>query len=473
MSNIPKPPINTQTVPKSSFVAISTGKIPPNAIELEKAVLGAFLNDSKVAKDIFPILFSRMFYLEKHNFIFKAMETLFEQKVGIDILTVSTELQRIGKLGFIGGDFYLIGLSQMTATAAHVEFHSRIIVQKYILRELIKTSSKAIETCYTDDPDVFRVMDYISSSVKHINDDAVLNHKGPLSDSQEAKKELREKRQMIKEGKTSGVYTGIREFDSWCGGFQRRELITIAARPGIGKTTCVISVAWNAAMLKKIPVTFVTLEMSSRDVKNRIASRITKIPFSRIHNANITNEEEYLVFKAYDVIDASALTIIDTSTHKNIYENIEAIIDEQVANGSQLVIIDYVQLMKLRQATSNDTSDLKHITRGLKAKAIECNVPIIQLSQLGRQVDQRPDKTPYLADLKQSGSIEEDSDTVIFLSRDAYYQILQMPGLILTMSEIGKTKMIIAKGRNIGTGMFITFLDFINYDWCSYLDRTE
>jgi replicative DNA helicase len=100
-------------------------------------------------------------------------------------------------------------------------------------------------------------------------------------------------------------------------------------------------------------------------------------------------------------------------------------------------------------------------------------VPIIQLSQLGRQVDQRPDKTPYLADLKQSGSIEEDSDTVIFLSRDAYYQILQMPGLILTMSEIGKTKMIIAKGRNIGTGMFITFLDFINYDWCSYLDRTE
>jgi len=348
MSNFPLPP-------KKDSKPIFKGKIPPQALDLEEYILGALIIDSRAADEVMEILSADVFFLEKHQEIFKAIKTLYDDKIGIDLAMVSNELKKKDKLGFVGGDFNLIGLTQKVSSSAHIEFHSRVVLQKYILRELIRISF--------------------------------------------------------------------------------------------------------------------SLEMSSIDIKNKITAGALNIPYSNIRQGKLNGTQLNKVFEYYDTIDKSDLNVIDTSEHKNYYHNIERKIRELAKEGTKFFIIDYVQLIKLSKSSGNDTSDISKITRDLKALASELKVTILILAQLNRNVDARPDKTPMLSDLKQSGSIEEDSDIVIFLLRDAYYQTLGKADLELPIRELGKTKFIVAKGRHVGVKTFIAFVDMLKSKMSSFFDN--
>lgn len=477
--NIPPPPIKARGEPKNNEfleirkerpINIDNTMVPPSAIDMEQAVLGALISFSESAKEVMDILESEVFYKESHKIIFTSIKRLYDNREPIDLLTVSEDLKKRNQLSNAGGELYLISLMESVLTSAHIEYHSRIVLQKYIKRELIRYGSHLISDSYIPDADSLHLMERMEGNIKLIKEVA-MRRSGSVHSSNDAKEELKNKMEAVLRGEVPGVYSGIREFDEWCGGFQKRELITIAARPGQGKTTFGVSMAWKAANDKKIPIAFFSLEMSSIDLKNRLASKITGVPYSEINQGKITTLQWSQVVEAYEIVDNSCLEIVDTRIHRNIHENIVDKMRELAGRGYKAFMIDYVQLMKLTLATSNDTSDLKKITRELKELAIELNVPIIEFAQLDRRVDDRPSKMPFLRDLKQSGSLEEDSDTVIFLVRKAYYELNEKPGLELPMSEIGKTEFVVAKGRNIGIRHFKIFLDFINYDALSYCDK--
>lgn len=458
---IPPPPLKMMHDKQSMYQSIK-GVAPPQAIDLERAVLGAILIDFRSVKTTLGMLESEVFFKEEHRLIFKALKNLFNKDTGIDLRTVSHELRRLGTLNICGGDYYLVELSQKVASTAHIEFHCAILLEKYILRELIAQSSFVIEQAYHHNPDVFNMMDVVENGLASISQVALKkehNHK-KLS----ATEELQQKVDRVNRGETAGVITHIREFDEWGGGFRDRELIVIAGRPGMGKTTAILSICANASFDNKIPIAFFSLEMSTPDLKARLAAKgLPDINYKDIRDGKLSQKDLDMVIAYYNLIDESALHIVDGM---NQLEKICNKIRELVkVFGIKMAVIDYVQLVELIRKSSNRTDDLNTITRTLKALANELNMPIVILAQLSRSVDDRPSKRPILKDLKQSGSIEEDADTVIFLLRMAYYQ--EEEGITLPMEVIGKTEMIIAKGRNTGTRSFWTFLDFYKYDWRS------
>lgn len=468
MTYIPKPPQKNVVIPKppqpvkkytyADVVLMERNKEPPNCIDLEEVVLGALMIDSKGLPIAMPILKSQFFYLREHQLIFQSIERLYEDRNPIDLLTVSEELKRMDKLAIVGGDHALISLTQKVSTSAHIEFHSRVIIQKYVLREMIKNSLQTVEKAFFHDPDIFDVMAGVKNHLHKLNENAILTQ-GHTFES-DAKKELYEKVALVQKGEAPGIPTGINQFDEWCGGFHRRELITLAARPGMGKTTALLSIAKKNTFDKKIPGAFFTLEMTNTDLKYRLASEHHGIPFSKIRQGKITMPELNKCLEYFDFIDNSCLHIVDNCFHLELI--VEKIIDLVENEGVKYVVIDYVQLIKLLKA-KDKTGDLQDITRELKSLANRLNIPIVIIAQLSRKIDTRTNRRPILSDLKQSGSIEEDSDTVIFLYREAYYQ--QEAGMTLTQDVIGKTEFIVAKGRNIGTNKFWTFLDFIHFDF--------
>ena len=444
----------------------------PSAVDVEESVLGAVLIDGKAFEEIFPILSIEVFYYEPHKAIYRAFLELYEKQIPIDLKTVSDELSKLGKLKQVGGNYYLVQLTQKIFSAAHIEFHARIVLQKYIQRELIRMSRYAEKKAYDANADVFKLLENIEIDIERILSIAV--KKSRKQDNKDAQAELLEKISRSRSGETPGVYTGIEEFDDWSGGFLYRELITIAARPGMGKTSAMLSMSSRASFEKDTMVGMFSLEMSKTDLVFRVAARLTGIPYELIRKGKLTDEEKDKILAAIRTIEDSKLKIFDTSTHKNVLENIIKQIRDLVKQGCKIVFIDYVQLTKLSRASSDRTSDLSTITRELKALANELNIPIVQFAQLNRDVDKRPGHMPVLSDLKQSGSIEEDSDTVIFLLRPAYYQMKETPGLQLPKKIIGGLRFIVAKGRNIGVRSFDTFIDFDTYTLSSSMkDEVE
>lgn len=474
--NIPLPPADKIPPPPVPLVKNETSKsrivtvykdarIPPQAVDLEEAVLGALLNFPKAIEEVINYLGPEVFYKDIHQIIYRAILSLHSKNIGIDVLTVSMELKDNNQLVIIGGDFYLIGLCQTVTSQAHLEFHSHIIIQKYILREYIRLSSDVIEKSYKDDGvDIFDLYDTIEQRLLALSN-RYFKRKNNVEVS-DPTNELFEKMKAIERGEKPGLYTGISEFDEFSGGFQKRELIVIGARTSMGKTTCGLSIAYNITFGNGLDASFFTLEMTRTDFYQRIASRITNIPYSRIREGKISVDEFNIIQNVYKTIDKSKLHIVDNIT---IHEKICAKIREHVElYGVKIVFIDYVQLMKLMKKTTDKTGDLTLITRDLKALANELNIPIVIFAQVSRNVDGRSSKIPNLSDLKQSGSIEEDADTVIFLHREAAYTEKTSVGLKMPISEIGRTKFIVAKGRNIGTALFETFLDFLKFSMYSF-----
>lgn len=441
--------INPIKVDKTTIINLEKGKLPPQALDLEEAVLGAMMIDKKGVDEVIDILQPDAFYNEAHKHIFEAIVQLFTDTQPIDLLTVSAQLKKNAKLDLVGGDFYLIQLTQKISSSAHIEFHSRIILQKFIQRSLIKISSEIIEESYDETTDVFDLLDKAESKLYEVTQG---NIKRSSETAQslviQAKKRIEEIAN--KEG-LSGVATGFEKLDKVTSGWQPSDLIIIAARPGMGKTAFVLSMARNMAIDYNQPVAVFSLEMSSVQLITRLISSETGLSSEKLRTGKLEKHEwEQLSVKVKNL--EKAPLYIDDTPSLSIFDLRAKARRLSSQHGIKLIIVDYLQLMTAggggKGGSGNREQEISTISRNLKALAKELSVPVIALSQLSRAVETRgSSKRPLLSDLRESGAIEQDADIVSFIYRPEYYKIDEWDDEERSPTE-GQAEFIIAKHRN-------------------------
>ncbi|MEG1025627.1 replicative DNA helicase [Flavobacterium plurextorum] len=442
--------VNPIKVDKTTIINLEKGKLPPQVIEMEEAVLGAMMIDKKGVDDVIDILQPDAFYKESHKHIFEAILQLFTETQPIDLLTVSSQLKKNGKLELAGGDFYLIQLTQKIASSAHIEFHSRIILQKFIQRSLIRISSEIIEESYDESTDVFDLLDKAESKLYEVTQG---NIKRSSETAQSLVLQAKKKIEEIagKEG-LSGVETGFHNLDKLTSGWQPSDLIIIAARPAMGKTAFVLSMARNIAIQYGHGVALFSLEMASVQLITRLISSETGLSSEKLRTGKLEKHEwEQLSTKVKDL--EKAPLFIDDTPSLSIFD-LRAKCRRLVSQHSiKIIIIDYLQLMTAggnNKGGGNREQEISTISRNLKALAKELNVPVIALSQLSRAVETRgSSKRPLLSDLRESGAIEQDADIVSFLYRPEYYKIEEWDDDEASPTT-GQAEIMIAKHRNGG-----------------------
>ncbi len=435
-------------IDKSRIISLEKGKIPPQAVELEEAVLGAMMIDKKGIDDVIDVLSSDAFYDQKNQEIYATIYQLFQNSEPIDLLTVSNLLKKNGKLEFVGGDFFLIRLTQKVASSAHIEFHARIILQKYIQRKLISISSEIIENAYDEGTDVFELLDDAEAKLFEVT-------QGNLKKSSEdagslVKQALKKIQEIGKSDGMSGLETGFTKLDALTSGWQPSDLVIIAARPGMGKTAFVISMAKNMAIDFNHGVAVFSLEMSSVQLITRMISSETGLTSEKLRKGNLAPHEwEQLNVKVKKLSDAPIF--IDDTPSLSVFD-LRAKARRLVSqHGVKIIVIDYLQLMTAGgKAGGNREQEISMISRNLKALAKELEVPVIALSQLSRAVETRGgSKRPLLSDLRESGAIEQDADIVSFIFRPEYYGMTEWDDDDHTPCE-GQGEFIVAKHRNGG-----------------------
>ncbi|WP_295713142.1 replicative DNA helicase [Mucilaginibacter sp.] len=429
------------------------GKLPPQATDLEEAVLGALMLEKDALSSVIDVLKPEVFYRDNHQKIFTAIKVLFEKSQPVDILTVTAELRKLGELEMIGGAYYITELTSRVASAANIEFHSRIIIQKYIQRELIRISTETINSAYEDTSDVLDLLDKAEKNLFEIAQSNLRRDARKMDDLvQEALKDI-ESLKDKKDGLT-GVPSGFTGLDRMTSGWQKSDLVIIAARPAMGKTAFVLSCARNAAVDFDKPTVVFSLEMSSVQLVNRLIAGEAEIEQEKIRKGTLEEWEWQQIHSKIGRLEKSVF-IIDDTPALNIFEFRAKCRRLKAQHDIQLIIIDYLQLMHGKAADGkgggNREQEIGSISRALKSVAKELNVPVIALSQLSRAVEQRPgnSKRPMLSDLRESGSIEQDADMVLFLYRPEYYGLTEDEDGNPTQ---GVGEVIIAKHRNGETG---------------------
>tara|TARA_B100000686_G_scaffold355023_1_gene469161 strand:+ start:11500 stop:13029 length:1530 start_codon:yes stop_codon:yes gene_type:complete len=435
--------------PSTSIINLEQGKLPPQALDLEEAVLGAMLIDKKGVDEVIDILQPEVFYKTAHQYIFEAILSLFESTEPIDLLTVSSKLKKTGKLDSVGGDFYLVQLTQKIASSAHIEFHARIILQKFIQRSLIKISSEIIEKSYKDSTDVLELLDEAESKLYDVTQG---NIKRTATSAQDLVIEAKNKIQNIKnQDGLSGVSSGFIKLDELTSGWQPSDLIIIASRPGMGKTALTLSMARNIAVGRKIPVAFFSLEMSSLQLITRLISAETGLSSEKLRTGKLAAHEWQQLNIKVSALEKAPL-YIDDSPSLSIFELRAKARRLSRLHNIKLIIVDYLQLMSAasNNKSGNREQEISTISRNLKALAKELNTPVIALSQLSRAVETRGGtKRPQLSDLRESGAIEQDADIVSFIYRPEYYGIDEWDDDERSPSD-GQAEIIVAKHRNGG-----------------------
>ncbi|HAW20100.1 MAG TPA: replicative DNA helicase [Flavobacteriales bacterium] len=423
------------------------GKIPPQAVDLEEAVLGALMLDKEALTDVIDILKKESFYKDDHKMIYEAILDLFQRSEPIDILTVTQELKKRGELEIIGGPFYIAQLTNRVASSANVEFHARIISQKHIQRELIRISSETIKMAYDETVDVFDLLDGAEAKLFEV---AEGNIRRSYEDMNKLlHKAVKQLELISKSDGTSGVPTGFANLDRVTGGFQKSDMIVLAARPGMGKTAFVLSLARNAAVDYKKGVAVFSLEMSSLQLVNRLISSETEIAGEKLKKGNLEPYEWEQLNSRIGKLTNAPIYINDTPG-LSIFELRAQCRRLKAEKDIQMVIIDYLQLMTATvEGKGNREQEISAISRAVKGIAKELEVPVIALSQLSRAVETRGgDKRPQLSDLRESGAIEQDADMVMFIYRPEYYGITADED---GNSTQGLSELIIAKHRNGST----------------------
>lgn len=442
-------PVKGYKVDKSSLISLEKGKIPPQALDLEEVVLGAMMIDKKGVDEVIDILSPEAFYKEGHKYIFEAIFKLFEGSEPIDLLTVSTQLKKDGKLDLIGGDFYLIGLTQRVSSSAHIEFHARIILQKFIQRSLIKISNEIIEEAYDETKDVFDLLDNAEAKLYEVTQG---NVKKSTESAQSLVIQAKKKIEEISNKKgLSGIPSGFDKLDKLTSGWQPSDLIIVAARPGMGKTALTLTMARNIAVESNQPVAFFSLEMSSVQLITRLISSETGLSSEKLRTGKLEKHEWEQLNVKVKTLEKAPLFIDDTPSLSIFDLRAKA---RRLASqyGIKLIVIDYLQLMTAggSQKGGNREQEISTISRNLKALAKELNVPVIALSQLSRAVETRGgSKRPLLSDLRESGAIEQDADIVSFIYRPEYYKIDEWDDEERSPTE-GQAEFIVAKHRNGG-----------------------
>jgi replicative DNA helicase len=386
------------------------GKVPPQAVPLEEAVLGALMLDKDALNTVIDVLEPESFYLDAHQLIYRAMKRLFERSQPIDLLTLTEELKKTAHLEAIGGPYYLVELTNKITSAANIEFHARIISQKFIQRELIRISTDMIRDAYEDTTDVLELLDAAEKGLFGIAEKNMSRSYDSMSTlASKALKQIAELKG--KEDGLTGVPTGFTDLDRLTSGWQPSDLIILAARPGMGKTSFVLSLAKNAAVDYKKGVAIFSLEMASIQLAMRLISMESEIPLNKMRNGQMTPEEFTQLNKAIESISDASIYIDDTPGI-NIFELRAKCRRLKMLYNIQIIIIDYLQLMSGGgdNQRGNREQEVSAISRALKGLAKELNVPVIALSQLSRAVEVRGgSKRPQLSDLRESGCLTGDT----------------------------------------------------------------
>ena len=425
------------------------GRIPPQAVDLEEAVLGAIMLEKDAVIAVMDILKPESFYKEAHKKIFQAIIELSQKHEPIDILTVTETLKKSGQLEEVGGAIYITQLTSRVASAAHLEFHARIVTQKYIQRELIRVTSEIQAKAFDDSQDVDELLDFSEQELFEIAEGNIKKETVKLNKLiQEAINQIEEASK--REDNLSGVPSGFTKLDRITSGWQNSDLIIIAARPSMGKTAFVLSMARNIAVDHHRPIAVFSLEMASLQLTNRLIVSETELPADRIRNGRLEPWEwEQLDIRIKNLVEAPIF--IDDTAAISIFELRAKCRRLKNLYDVQVIVIDYLQLMSGN--TDNRGSreqEVSNISRSLKGIAKELNVPIIALSQLNRSVELRSgSKKPQLSDLRESGAIEQDADIVIFIHRPEKYGLdVDDSGNSLK----GIAQIIVAKHRNGAVG---------------------
>lgn len=425
------------------------GKIPPQAIDIEEAIIGEILSNGKSIEIILEIISDHSFYKMEHQEIFKAMLNLYKMSGPINLLSVRNELTRMQKLEYVGGQFYLATL--LPKANVNIEFNARILAERFVKRSLIMMAMGVETESYKDETDAFdcleiaqQNLDKIEKSVSIGKVDSVLD----LFFESEKRNEF-----IVKKDGLSGVPSGFNVIDKITGGWQQSDLIILAARPAMGKTSLMLNFMRNAAVDFDKPIACFSLEMSSMQLIHRLQSSETGIPLERYMRVGLTKEEvEFNHIKCQNL--ASAPIYIDDTAALSIFElkvKLRKLVRDK---GVKMAFIDYIQLMTVCKGAdvNGREQEVSYISRNLKALAKDLDIPIFALSQLSRKVEERADKLPQLSDLRESGSLEQDADLVGFIYRPDYYGIDKDED---GNSTIGKASIIWAKHRNGSTANVI------------------
>ena len=422
------------------------GKLPPQAIELEEAVLGALMLDNEALSDTIDILKPEYFYKIEHQKIFDSIIVLFNESKPVDILTIIEQLKKSGELENIGGAFYITQLTNNVASSANTEYHARIIVEKFIQRSLIQISSSIIKDSFDETIDVFDLLSNAEQELFSVTEGSLRKSYSKMSELiSSAINNIEELKN--KEDGLSGVPSGFSRLDRVTSGWQKSDLVIIAARPGMGKTALALTMCRNIAINHKTPIGIFSLEMSTDQLVNRLISSESEIPSNKLRKGNL---EEYEFVQLHEKIKdlAEAPIYIDDTPGLSVFE-LRAKARRLVKNhGVKIIIVDYLQLMTAGgNKIGNREQEISTISRSLKGIAKELKIPVIALSQVNRGVESRTStsKRPILADLRESGAIEQDADIVTFIYRPEYYKIYEWEN---SDDSRGQAEIIIAKHRN-------------------------
>ena len=399
----------------------ANGKIPPQNLDAEKSLLGAVLIDEEVLADAAEITHANDFYDKNHGLIFAGMMRLFEKHKPVDLLTLTDELKRKDELEMVGGSAYLTELTNYVPTAAHASAYAEMIAQTAVRRRLIKASGDISELGYDESTTTQELLEKAEAELFSVSDQStkqdLVSLESILTDSFDRIEELSKNK-----GSLRGVRTGYRDLDNMTAGLQKSDLIILAARPAMGKTTLVTNLAYNVATIEKKPVLFFSLEMSKEQLVDRMLADASGVDSWNIRTGNLSDNDFAKLSEAMGEMAEAPIYIDDTPGLSVLEMRTKA---RRIAHENQLglIIVDYLQLMQANgNHNGNRVQEVSEISRGLKLIARELNVPLIALSQLSRSVESRTPPIPQLADLRESGSIEQDADIVSFIYRPGYYE---------------------------------------------------
>ncbi len=450
------------------------GRILPQAIDFEEAVLGAMMLEANATSIVIDSLHEEMFYKESHQKIYKAIKEVFLTKDPIDLLSVTNQLRKNEDLDIIGGPYYLSLLTNRVVSSANIEYHARIVAEKFIQRKLISVSTEVIHDAYDPTLDVLEMLDKAERNLFDIAEQNFRRDSRKIDDLiREVLKDIENTKQS--DTKLRGLPSGFTELDRVTNGWQRANLIIIAARPGMGKTAFVLSMARHISIEQNKPIAFFSLEMSASDLALRLMSAESEFNQNKLKSGNLSDADWITLVNKMTELEKAKLIIDDTAA-LSIFELRAKCRRFKQQYDIQGVIVDYLQLMSSGSDMRgmNREQEISTISRSLKALSKELDIPVIALSQLSRAVETRANtagKRPQLSDLRESGAIEQDADLVLFIYRPEYYKINEIePGI----SSDGIAEIIIAKHRNgalkdIKLRFISEFAKFTDFD-DSYFD---
>jgi replicative DNA helicase len=423
------------------------GRVPPQAVDVEMAVLGAMLLDKgAIAKGI-EILDDLSFYKPAHQRIFAGMVALFEKSEPVDLITLVEELRRRAELDKVGGEYYLTELTTRVTTAANIEYHAHIVLEKALMRQLILSSSEVVGRAYSETEDALDLLDEAEQKIFQISEQRMKKSFISMNTAVHQTMEMLESIHGKHSGVT-GVPSGFTELDNYTGGFQNSDLVIVAGRPSQGKTALVLSLARNASIFHEVPVAFFSLEMSIQQLVLRLICAEARVDAHSVRTGRLPEDEWRKLSTSIGKLYKAKIFIDDTPalTALEIRAKARRL---KAEHNVGLIIVDYLQLMQGPKNAQSREQEISTISRSLKALAKELNTPVIALSQLNRAVEMRGDKRPVLADLRESGAIEQDADVVLFVHRPEMFGINVDENNEPTE---GMAEIIIGKQRNGPTG---------------------